>query len=115
MRKEQQKALQEKQNFNLEKHKGGAVSDLFEVLADSKEDKELLVRNNEFEVSAVTPILSNDLEKSSFATHAPASRPLIPPGFKNNSPEKSSGLKSLIHSSLSEVRYFNIAFSFGRI
>ncbi|KAI3444498.1 hypothetical protein Pfo_001163, partial [Paulownia fortunei] len=103
MRKEQQRALQEKQKSNLEKHKAGGVSDLCEVLVDTKEEKGILIRNNELEVSAVTPSLSNDLEKSSFASHSPASRPLIPPGFKNNTLEKSSGLKSLIHPPLSEV------------
>ncbi|KAK6162275.1 hypothetical protein DH2020_002116 [Rehmannia glutinosa] len=103
MRKEQQKALQEKQKSNLEKHKAGAVSDLCEELVDSKEEKGLLGKDNELEVSAVTPILSNDLEISSFASHSPACRPLIPPGFKSNTLEKSFGLKSLIHPPPSEV------------
>ncbi|PIN20170.1 hypothetical protein CDL12_07132 [Handroanthus impetiginosus] len=97
MRKEQQKALQDKQKLNLEKHKAGDVSDIFE------EEKGLPVRNNELEVSAATLNLSSDLEKSSFASHAPASRPLVPPGFKSNSVEKSSGLTPLIHSPLLEV------------
>lgn len=99
MRKEQHKALQEKQNSNMGKNKAGDVSDLFEILGDSKEEK----RNNELAVSAATPILSSDSEKSSSASQAPASRLLVPPGFKSNSLEKSSGLKSLIHPSLSEV------------
>ncbi|KAL6496809.1 hypothetical protein OROHE_027291 [Orobanche hederae] len=103
MRKEQQKVLQEKQKSNLEKHKGGAASDVSEVLADSKEEKGLLGKNNELEVPGGIPILSNDLEKSSFTSHSPASRPLIPPGFKSNTLEKSSGSKFLVHPPLSEV------------
>ncbi|GER45224.1 eukaryotic translation initiation factor 4G [Striga asiatica] len=103
MRKEQQKTLQEKQKLNLEKHKGSAIMDTCKDLADSKEEKELLERNNELEVSEGIPILSNDLDKSSFASHSPASRPLVPPGFKSNAIEKSSGSKSLVHPPLSQV------------
>ncbi|XP_057780476.1 uncharacterized protein LOC130999023 [Salvia miltiorrhiza] len=102
MRKEQHKALQEKQ-INSGKSKVGDVLSLCEGLVDSKEEKGLFVRNNELEVSAVTPALSNDSEKSSLSSQAPASRPLVPPGFKTNPLEKSAGLKSLIHPSLSEV------------
>lgn len=102
MRKEQQKALQEKQNSNSGKNKVDVLS-LCEGLIDSKEEKGLFVRNNELEISAVTPALSNDSEKSSLSSQAPAPRPLVPPGFKTNPPEKSSVLKSLIHPSVSEV------------
>ncbi|XP_011092898.1 uncharacterized protein LOC105172966 [Sesamum indicum] len=102
MRKEQQKALQEKQRLHLEKHESGGVSDLCEVLVNSKEENS--VNNDEMEVSAAAPILSNDLEKSSFVSHSPSSRPLVPPGFKSNTLDKSSVLKSLIHPSLSEVQ-----------
>lgn len=113
MRKEQQKALQEKQKTNPGKHKAGGVSDLFDALADSKEESGL-VRNSELEVSAAIPILSNDLEKLPFTSHSPVSRPLIPPGFRNNTQEKSSSLKSLIHPTLSEVCqcYFDFIFLF---
>ncbi|XP_042053925.1 uncharacterized protein LOC121798799 [Salvia splendens] len=99
MRKEQHKVLQEKQNSNSRNSKVGDVLSLCEGLVDSKEDKGLFSRNNELEISAV----SNDSEKSSLSSQAPASRPLVPPGFKTNLLEKSSGLKSLIHPSLSEV------------
>ncbi|KAK4411434.1 hypothetical protein Sango_0216400 [Sesamum angolense] len=102
MRKEQQKALQEKQRLHLEKNESGGVSDLFEVLVNSKEENS--VNNDELEVSTAAPILSNDLEKSSFVSHSPSSRPLVPPGFKSNTLDKSSGLKSLIHPSFSEVK-----------
>ncbi|KAH6789243.1 hypothetical protein C2S51_004249 [Perilla frutescens var. frutescens] len=101
MRKEQHKALQEKQNSNIGKNKGGDGSNLFDVLLDSKEEKGL-VRNNESEVSVATPILS-DSEKSALASQAPASRLLVPPGFKSTPLEKSSALKSLIHPSLPVV------------
>ncbi|KAL3814810.1 hypothetical protein ACJIZ3_016078 [Penstemon smallii] len=95
MRKEQQKSLQEK-------HKAGGVSDLFEVLEEGKEEKGVF-RNNEVEISAATSISSNDLEKSSFASNSPVTRPLVPPGFRNNILEKSSGFKSLNRPPLSEV------------
>ncbi|XP_042049663.1 uncharacterized protein LOC121795240 [Salvia splendens] len=103
MRKEQHKALQERQNSNSRNSKVGDVLSLCEGLVDSKEEKELFARNNELEISAVTPAVSNDSEKSSLSSQAPALRPLVPPGFKTNPLEKSSGLKSLIHPSLSEV------------
>ncbi|KAL1546249.1 hypothetical protein AAHA92_22874 [Salvia divinorum] len=103
MRKEQQKFLQEKQNSKSGKSKVGDVLSLCEGLVDSKEEKGIFVRNNELEVSAATPALSNDSEKSSLSSLAPAPRPLVPPGFKTNPLEKSSGLKSLIQPSLSEV------------
>ncbi|KAK6141042.1 hypothetical protein DH2020_025223 [Rehmannia glutinosa] len=76
MRKEQQKALQEKQTSNLEKHKSSDISNLFEALKDKKEEKEHFVRNNEGEISAASPMLGDDLEKSSLASHSSASRPL---------------------------------------
>lgn len=102
MRKEQQKALQEKQKSNQENQKDG-ISDLCEALDDSKEERGHFVRKNELEVSAAIPIISNDLEKSSFASHSPASRPLVPPGFQSNVLDKNSGVKSLIRPPLSEV------------
>ncbi|KAK4415904.1 hypothetical protein Salat_2697800 [Sesamum alatum] len=102
MRKEQQKALQEKQKLLLEKHKSSDVSELHELLEDKKERKEPFLRNNEFEVSAATPTLGNDSEKSSLGSNSPASRPLVPPGFKNNILEKSSVLRSPIHHPLLE-------------
>ncbi|KAI3449213.1 hypothetical protein Pfo_005878 [Paulownia fortunei] len=102
MRKEQQKALQEKQKLNLEKHKSSDISNLCDALGDKKEEKEPFVKNNEWDISDATPTLSNDFEKSSFASHSSASRPLVPPGFKNYTLEKSSGLKPLIHHPLLE-------------
>ncbi|KAL8495151.1 hypothetical protein ACS0TY_019355 [Phlomoides rotata] len=96
MRKEQQKTLQEK-------HTGGGLLNLCEGLEDNREEKGLLVRNNEMEVSAVPSILSNDLEKSSFASHAPASRLPAPPGFKTNPLDKKIVNKSLVHPYQSEV------------
>lgn len=103
MRKEQQKTLQEKTT-------AGGVLNLCEGLVDNREEKGRLLRNNEREVSAVPSILSNDLEKPSVASHAPASKLLAPPGFKTNLLEKSSASKSLHHPSLSEVCYFHFTF-----
>lgn len=99
MRKEQQKTLQEKPI-------AGGVLNLCEGLVDNREEKGLLVRNNEMEVSDVPSVLSNDLQKSSFASHAPASRLPAPPGFKTNPLEKKIAIKSLVHPSPSEVHYF---------
>ncbi|KAL3649574.1 hypothetical protein CASFOL_005977 [Castilleja foliolosa] len=98
MRKEQHKTLQEKQKSNPDKHKGGVFSDLGEVLGDSKEENGFLGRNNEFDVPGGIPIPSNDLEKP-FTAHSPASRPLVPPGFKTNTIENGSGSKFLAPSS----------------
>lgn len=112
MRKEQHKVLQEKQNSNSGKSKVGDVLSLCEGLVDSKEEKGIFIRNNALEVSAAIPALSNDLEKPYLSSLAPAPRPLVPPGFKTNPLEKSSGLKSLILPSLSEVRDFNFCFFF---
>lgn len=95
MRKEQHKALQEKQSSNTGKNKVDVLS-LCEGLIDSKEEKGPFIRNSESEV---------DSEKSSFSSQTPAPRPLVPPGFKTNPVEKSSGLKPLIHPSVSEVSY----------
>ncbi|CAA2935002.1 Hypothetical predicted protein [Olea europaea subsp. europaea] len=102
MRKEQQKALQDKQKLNLEKHKADWISDLGELLEDSKEKPRVLDRNNELDSSSASPVL-NGSEKPSFASHSPASRPLVPPGFTNNILDKSFGLKSLMHPPSSEV------------
>ncbi|CAI9764193.1 unnamed protein product [Fraxinus pennsylvanica] len=96
MRKEQQKALQDKQKLNLEKHKADGVSDLGELLEDSREKPRVLNRNNELDSSSAAPVL-NDSEKSSFDSHSPAPRPLVPPGFTNNILDKSVGVKSSIH------------------
>ncbi|XP_075519146.1 uncharacterized protein LOC142553045 isoform X2 [Primulina tabacum] len=103
MRKEQRKVLQEKQKSNLENQKDD-ISDLCEDSDDSKEERGHFVTKNELEASAVIPITSDDVEKSSFASLSPTSRPLVPPGFQNNVLDKNSGVKSLVHLPLSEVR-----------
>ncbi|CAI9768880.1 unnamed protein product [Fraxinus pennsylvanica] len=102
MRKEQLKVFQEKQKLNMEKHKADGVSDLGELLEDSREKRRVLGRNNELDSSSAASFL-NDSEKSSFASQSPVSRPLVPPGFTNNILDKSVGLKSSIHPPLTEV------------
>ncbi|XP_051127768.1 uncharacterized protein LOC127249121 [Andrographis paniculata] len=103
MRKEQQRSLQEKQKLTLDKHKAGVLSDLYEMVMDSKEEKGLLIRNNELIASAATSMSTTDSEKPSSTSQSPALRPLVPPGFKSNSLEKSSALKSQIYPTLTEV------------
>ncbi|KAL3536777.1 hypothetical protein ACH5RR_000143 [Cinchona calisaya] len=97
MRKEQQKALQEKQKSSLEKRKAVSVSDISVLLDDTKEEKEVLDRDNELDSATNPSISSIDCGKSTLPSQAPY-RPLVPPGFKNTVAEKTSGLKLPIHS-----------------
>uniref|UniRef100_A0A5B7A9G5 Uncharacterized protein n=1 Tax=Davidia involucrata TaxID=16924 RepID=A0A5B7A9G5_DAVIN len=102
MRKDQQKALQEKQKFNPDKHKN-ELSDINVLLGDTKDEKRLLHRNNELEESVILQVSNNDSGKSSFPSQSPASRPLVPPGFRSTLLERNSGMKSLIHTHPVEV------------
>ncbi|KAE9595467.1 hypothetical protein Lal_00031290 [Lupinus albus] len=91
MRKEQQKAFQEKQKLNPDKNK-----DVFYItsLLDNN-DKRLVKRSNESEESPVVlSVLSDDSEKSSLAHIASTSRPLIPPGFASTLSERNMGVKT---------------------
>lgn len=110
MRKEQQKALQEKQKSNLEKRKADSVSDVSVLLDDTKEEKGVLDADNELD-SAITPS-SIDSGKSALPSQVPY-RPLVPPGFKNTVVEKASGLKSLIQSHSVEVLFSCFLLSFS--
>uniref|UniRef100_A0A5B7AAV6 Chorismate synthase n=1 Tax=Davidia involucrata TaxID=16924 RepID=A0A5B7AAV6_DAVIN len=102
MRKEQHKALQEKPKLNLDKHKD-EVSDITAFLEDTKDEKRLLNRNNELDESVALQDSNNDSGKSSFPSQSPASRPLVPPGFRSTLLERNSGMKSLIHTHPVEV------------
>ncbi|KAJ7951186.1 Serine-rich adhesin for platelets like [Quillaja saponaria] len=102
MRKEQQKAFQEKQKLNPEKNKD--EFDITLLLNDSKDEKRLVSRSNE-SVELLTPLTSNnDSEKSSFPiqNHA-ASRPLVPPGFTSPALEKNLLTKSSVPTHAPEV------------
>lgn len=100
MRKEQQKALQEKQN-NPDKHKDGHVSDVNAWLEDTKDRKRISNRSNELEESTTQTVSNNDSWKSS--SQILGSRPLVPPGFKSTTLEKNSSARALNNSHSTEV------------
>lgn len=85
MRKEQQKAFQEKHKLNPGKSKDDFD---FTSLVDDDE-KKLINRSDESAEPPVTlSALSND-EKSSSISHTPsAARPLVPPGFASTMLER---------------------------
>ncbi|XP_027108426.2 uncharacterized protein [Coffea arabica] len=97
MRKEQQKALQEKQQSSLEKCKADASSDISVLSDDINEEKVILDRENELDSTTNPSISSIDSGKCALPSHATC-RPLVPPGFKNAVVEKTSGVKSLTQS-----------------
>lgn len=97
MRKEQQKALHEKQQSSLEKSKADASSDISAMSEDTKEEKGILDGDNELDSTNNTSISSIDSGKCALPSHATC-RPLVPPGFKNAVVEKTSGVKSLTQS-----------------
>ncbi|XP_059598922.1 uncharacterized protein LOC100248277 isoform X4 [Vitis vinifera] len=103
MRKEQQKAFQEKQNLNPDKHKGDSVPDVTALLEDPKDEKGLLNRNSEVAELVIVPDSHNDSGKSSLPSQTPASRPLVPPGFTSTILERNFGIKSIIHPHPAEV------------
>ncbi|KAL6290348.1 hypothetical protein ACE6H2_007858 [Prunus campanulata] len=101
MRKEQQKAFQEKQKLKPEKNKGDF--DFATLLDDSKDEKRLLHRSSEIEEPLIPPASNNDAEKSTFLLQTPAPRPLVPPGFASTVLERNLGAKSLSHPHEVEV------------
>ncbi|KAL3517209.1 hypothetical protein ACH5RR_024111 [Cinchona calisaya] len=97
MRKEQRKALHEKQKPNLEKPKADTSSDTSVLLDDAKGEKGVLDRDNDLD-STINPSMSS-IDSGNCALPSQAtSRPLVPPGFKSTVVEKTSGLISLIQS-----------------
>lgn len=103
MRKEQQKALQEKQKPNVEKHTAVFDSEISVLLEDDKKDRGLLDKNTKVDIMASQPIANNDSGKSSSSLLNLPSRPLVPPGFKTTVTDKTSGSTTLNHSCLTEV------------
>lgn len=102
MRKEQQKAFQEKQKLKPEKNKGDF--DFSTLLDDnSKDEKRLLPRSSEIAEPLIPPASNNDAEKSTIPLQTPASRPLVPPGFTSSVLERNLGTKSLNHPHQVEV------------
>ncbi|XP_059651341.1 uncharacterized protein LOC132298967 [Cornus florida] len=103
MRKEQQKALQEKQKLKPDNQKNDPVSEFSALLEDTKDEKGLLNKNVESDEPEMLQVLNNDSGKSSFPSRTPASRPLVPPGFTSTILDGNSGMKSLIHTGPAEV------------
>ncbi|GLT71116.1 hypothetical protein SLA2020_431570 [Shorea laevis] len=101
MRKEHQKAFQEKQKLNPDKRKDGF--DLITLLEDSKDEKRLLNRSNESDYPVIIKTSNKDSEKSSLPPQTSQSRPLVPPGFASTISERNSGPKPAIHPHTTEV------------
>ncbi|XP_019420799.1 PREDICTED: uncharacterized protein LOC109330976 isoform X2 [Lupinus angustifolius] len=100
MRKEQQKAFQEKQNLNPDKNKD--VFDITSLLDDN--DDRLVKRSNELaEPPVVSSALSDDSEKFSLAHIVSTSRLLVPPGFASTLVERNSGVKTSTNNRSTEV------------
>ncbi|XP_062090396.1 uncharacterized protein LOC133796763 isoform X2 [Humulus lupulus] len=88
MRKEQHKSLQEKQKFNIDKSR--VDFDISTLREESKEER----KSSGSDEVAIPLGSDNDSEKSSVLSQTPASRPLVPPGFKSTVIDKSLGSKS---------------------
>lgn len=101
MRKEQQKAFQEKQKLNADKQKD--EFDISTLLVDSKDDEGISSKSKQFDEAVLLPATNKDSDKSVLAAQAPASRPLVPPGFANATLERNHGTKIICHSHSSEV------------
>lgn len=116
MRKEQQKALQEKQKPNAEKHTAEYDSEISALLEDDKKDRGLLEKNTKVDIMASQPITNTDSGKSSFSSQNIPSRPLVPPGFKTTVTDKTFGSTTVNHSFLTEVlTHASLSFIFHRI
>ncbi|CAL0318402.1 unnamed protein product [Lupinus luteus] len=100
MRKEQQKAFQEKQKLNPDKNK-----DVFDItsLVDDNDKRLVKLSNESVEPPVVLAALSDDSEKSSLAHIASTSRPLVPPGFASTLVERNLGVKTLTNNRTIQV------------
>lgn len=106
MRKEQQKVFQDKQKLNSKKHKD--EFDISTLLDDSKDDEGISSKSKQFDETVLLPATNKDSDKSVHAAQAPASRPLVPPGFvppgfANATLERNHGTKIIGHSHSLEV------------
>lgn len=108
LRKEQHKSFQEKQKLNLDKNKGDF--DISTLREDSKEEKRSSKRSSDSDELVIPLGSDNDSEKSSVPSQTPASRPLVPPGFKSTILDKSLGAKPINHSNAAEVTYASGSF-----
>ncbi|KAG1359323.1 hypothetical protein COCNU_08G007690 [Cocos nucifera] len=102
MRKEQQKALQEKQKHYNSKEKLDA--DIIALLDSSVDKQDMMNGNDKSDDSLTSSLFWHDSSRSSFLPQAPASRPLVPPGFANALVEKSLSVQSSSTCLESEAR-----------
>lgn len=79
MRKEQQKAMQEKHKPNIDRHTENLDVDIIALLSNSAEEKN--TRVDKSDVPVVSSLSTIDSSRSYLHIQAPASRPLVPPGF----------------------------------
>lgn len=101
MRKEQQNALKEMQK-HPGKHKEQLDIDIVALLKNSEDESLQNKSDNKLE-DHVASNSQGDSVKCSFPGQAPASRPLVPPGFASAVLEKNLGAKSLGPSPTQEV------------
>ncbi|KAL2330237.1 hypothetical protein Fmac_017818 [Flemingia macrophylla] len=99
MRKEQQKAFQEKHKLNPDKNK-----DDFDItsLIDNNEKKILSKSNESVEPPVTLAALSND-DKSSLSQTPSAARPLVPPGFASTKIDRNLTTKTSFNTHAAEV------------
>ncbi|KAL6006740.1 hypothetical protein ACLOJK_032234 [Asimina triloba] len=102
MRKEQQKALQEKLK-QVDKRKELVTTDIDSLLENPDHRQSVWSRAGEKSEDHVTPVPQSDLGKHAMPAPAPAPRPLVPPGFATAALEKNVGAKLLVPTSASEV------------
>uniref|UniRef100_A0A1D1Y111 Uncharacterized protein n=1 Tax=Anthurium amnicola TaxID=1678845 RepID=A0A1D1Y111_9ARAE len=89
MRQEQQKVLQEKQKQKSDNHKENFDSDIIALLENSEVDKS---KSNDVLEKNSAPLVSQaDFGRYPLHAVAPASRPLVPPGFASSTMEKNQG------------------------
>lgn len=93
MRKEQQKAFQERQKLNQERRRDDF--DIIALLEDSGHEKRTFHKNNEVDEKAVAQECINDPTKPSLSS-MPASRPLVPPGFAGALHERKSDVVEVL-------------------
>ncbi|TKY65401.1 hypothetical protein E2542_SST08259 [Spatholobus suberectus] len=100
MRKEQQKAFQEKHKLNLDKDKDDF--DITSLIDDN--EKRLVNRSNEsVEPPGTIAALSNDEKSSSLSQTSSAARPLVPPGFASTKLERNLATKASFNTHATEV------------
>lgn len=104
MRKEQKKAFQENQKFDMERKK--YEFDITILREDSKDSKRKNTSN--VEEPAAAPASDTSSEKSYFPSQMPASRPVVPPGFTSTIVDRNLGAKSLNHPHAAVVTMFSL-------